>query len=161
MINCRVSGRANERSAGYGGGKGKVAREQRSCRPARSRPPSGEDAGPTITDKIKKRKAAGGAEEWDASACGVASARRRFCLNQRRERKGATDRHCGSLSTWTARFTPRFHTSPCRSEKASALSTVLTTSTTLCKPQLCSFRHAFSYVERRDEPHGTRTCHAS
>ena len=51
------------------------------------------------------------------------------------------------------KFTP-FHTLTSL-QKASALSTVLTTSTTLCKPQLCSFRHAFSYVERRDEPHGT------
>ena len=134
------------------GGKGKVAREQRSCRPARSRPPSGEDAGPTITDKIEKRKAAGGAEEWDASACGVASARRRFGIS------AASGKARPSL--WLpvhmyraihTKFTP-FHTLTSL-QKASALSTVLTTSTTLCKPQLCSFRHAFSYVERRDEPH--------
>ena len=85
-----------------------MAREQRSCRPARSRPPSGEDAGPTITDKIKKRKAAGGAEEWDASACGVASARRRFGISAARAER--RDRACGSLSTCTARFTLNSHT---------------------------------------------------
>ena len=89
-----------------------MAREQRSCRPARSRPPSGEDAGPTITDKIKKRKAAGGAEEWDASACGVASARRRFCLNQRRERGKARPSLWLPVHMYRAihtKFTP-FHT---------------------------------------------------
>ena len=48
------------------GGKGKGGAKAAFLPPARSRPPSGEDAGPTITEKIKQRKAAGGAEEWDA-----------------------------------------------------------------------------------------------
>ena len=48
------------------GGKGKGGARAAFLPPARSRPPSGEDAGPTITEKIKKRKAEGGAEGWDA-----------------------------------------------------------------------------------------------
>ena len=48
------------------GGKGKGGAKAAYLPPARSRAPSGDDAGPTITEKIKQRKAAGGAEDWDA-----------------------------------------------------------------------------------------------
>lgn len=47
------------------GGKGKGGAKSRFIPPARSRAPEGGDAGMSITDKIKARKAAGGAEAWD------------------------------------------------------------------------------------------------
>ena len=46
------------------GGKGKGGARAAYWPPERSRPPGADDGGPTITEKIKARKA-GGAEAWD------------------------------------------------------------------------------------------------
>ena len=54
------------------GGKGKGGARAMFLPPARSRAPSGDDGGPTITEKIKARKAAGGAEAWDEFKARVA-----------------------------------------------------------------------------------------
>ena len=54
------------------GGKGKGGARAMFLPPARSRAPSGEDGGKTITEKIKDRKAAGGAEAWDEFKARVA-----------------------------------------------------------------------------------------
>ena len=50
---------------GQMGGKGKGGAKSAWIPPARSRVPEGGDGGMSITDKIKARKAAGGAEAWD------------------------------------------------------------------------------------------------
>jgi len=47
------------------GGKGKGGAKAMFLPPAKTRGPGGDDGGPTITEKIKARKAAGGAEAWD------------------------------------------------------------------------------------------------
>lgn len=55
------------------GGKGKGGAKAAYLPPAQSRRSGGDgDGGPTITEKIKARKAAGGAEEWDAFKARVA-----------------------------------------------------------------------------------------
>ena len=56
----------------HAGGKGKGGARAMFLPPARSRAPSGEDGGKTITEKIKDRKAAGGAEAWDEFKARVA-----------------------------------------------------------------------------------------
>jgi hypothetical protein len=54
------------------GGKGKGGARAAYLPPARSRAPGADEGGPTITEKIKARKAAGGAEAWDEFKARVA-----------------------------------------------------------------------------------------
>jgi len=54
------------------GGKGKGGAKAAFLPPARSRAPNPGEGGPTITEKIAARKAAGGAEAWDEFKARVA-----------------------------------------------------------------------------------------